>query len=68
VTINGFDGATHSCVECSPIVTFGCVKRPNRTYDDGVPRLVERPFDSAPKTADDAPADSEEGEIGGWIG
>lgn len=49
-------------------MTFGCVKRPNRTYDDGVPRLVERPFDSAPKTADNAPADSEEGEIGGWIG
>ncbi|KAA9404602.1 hypothetical protein EGO51_19075 [Haloarcula hispanica] len=68
VSINGFDGATHSCSECSPIVTFDCVKRPDRTYDDEVPHLVEPPFDSAARTADDAPADSTQVEIDGWIG
>ncbi|MUV49711.1 hypothetical protein GJ630_08375 [Haloarcula sp. CBA1122] len=60
VSINGFDGATHSCSECSPILPVDCVKRPNRTYDDEVPRLVEPPFDSVGKTAGDAPADSKQ--------
>jgi hypothetical protein len=68
VSINGFDGATHSCSECSPILLVDCVKRPDRTYDDEVPRLVEPPFDSVGKTADDAPADSTQVEIGGWTG
>ncbi|EMA07805.1 hypothetical protein C437_08773 [Haloarcula vallismortis ATCC 29715] len=68
VTINGFDGATRSCVDCSPIVPVECVKSPDRTYNDELPRLVEPPFDSVVKTAADAPTDSEQVEIGGWVG
>ncbi|GGM52087.1 hypothetical protein [Haloarcula argentinensis] len=68
VSINGFDGTTTSCRECSPIVTVDCMKRPDRTYDDELPCLVEPPFDSATKTAANAPADSEQVEISGWIG
>lgn len=68
VTINGFDGATRSCVDCSPIVPVECVKRPDRRYNDQAARLIESPFDSVEKTADDAPADSGQTEIGGWVG
>ncbi|KAA9400703.1 hypothetical protein Har1131_18675 [Haloarcula sp. CBA1131] len=68
VNINGFDGATHSCIECSPIMTVNCVKRPDRTYDDEVSCLLEPPFDSGGKTADDSPTDSTQVGIGGWIG
>nr|WP_241432636.1 hypothetical protein [Haloarcula californiae] len=46
VTINGFNGATHSCIACSPSTPVDCVKRPERTYNDEAPRLVEPPFDS----------------------
>lgn len=69
VEIVGYDGAVRTCIECSPVLPIGCVKRTQWSYNDDAVRLAKPPFDTDRiETTSGTPAESEQAGLGLWSG
>jgi hypothetical protein len=67
VEIVGFDGAVSTCVDCSPVLPIGCVKRTGWSYNDNAVRLARPPFSPVQTTtAESASGESRQETLAGW--
>jgi hypothetical protein len=68
VELQGFDGSLTACIECSPIETIECVRRPDRAHDDEATVLVTPPFENS-QTVSTATVDAESQQAGldSWV-